>query len=135
LESGELKMAERFRNYLDREDLPLSTIDDKTGADRLLDRLRAEYREPRVDAASQLLRPPKPRVKPIGAIALSDSQLARVMTAAVPLSPEKRSVLLERIAAHLKLHGHRGCGRCYGDADIEAALASGLQGLAHKSAA
>jgi hypothetical protein len=40
-------MAERFRTYLDREDLPVSTLD-RTGADRLLDRLRAEYREPRV---------------------------------------------------------------------------------------
>jgi hypothetical protein len=48
-------MAERFRNYLDREDPPLSTID-RTGADRLLDRLRAEYREPRVDTAPQLVK-------------------------------------------------------------------------------
>jgi hypothetical protein len=49
-------MAERFRNYLDREEPTLSTIDDRTGADRLLDRLRAEYREPRVDTALQLLK-------------------------------------------------------------------------------
>ncbi len=48
-------MAERWRNYLDREDSPLSTIDGRTGADRLLDRLRAEYQEPRVDTAPQLL--------------------------------------------------------------------------------
>jgi hypothetical protein len=54
-------MAERFRNYLDRVDPPLSTIDDRTGADRLLDRLRAEYREPRDDTAPELL-----RNKPIG---------------------------------------------------------------------
>jgi hypothetical protein len=49
-----VKMAERFRKYLDREDPPVSTIDGRTGADRLLDRLRAEYREPRVDTAPQL---------------------------------------------------------------------------------
>jgi hypothetical protein len=49
-------MAERFRNYLDREDLPLSTIDRRTGTDVLLDRLRAEYHESRVDTAPQLLK-------------------------------------------------------------------------------
>jgi hypothetical protein len=49
-------MAERFRNYLDRADPPLSTIDGRTGADRLLDRLRAEYSEPRVDTAPQLIK-------------------------------------------------------------------------------
>jgi hypothetical protein len=40
---------------LDREDSALSTIDGRTGADRLLDRLRAEYHEPRVDTVPQLL--------------------------------------------------------------------------------
>jgi hypothetical protein len=40
-------MAERFRNYLDREGARI----DRTGVDRLLDRLRAEYSEPRVDTA------------------------------------------------------------------------------------
>jgi hypothetical protein len=49
-------MAERFRLYLDRDDPPPTTLD-RTGADRLLDRLRAEYREPRVDTAPQLLKP------------------------------------------------------------------------------
>jgi hypothetical protein len=38
------------------EALPLSTVDDQTGADLLLDRLRAEYREPRVDIAPELNR-------------------------------------------------------------------------------
>jgi hypothetical protein len=52
---GSVKVAERFRNYLDRVDPPLSTID-RTGADRLLDRLRAEYSEPRVDIAPELLK-------------------------------------------------------------------------------
>jgi hypothetical protein len=53
---GSVEVAERFRNYLDREEPQLSTIDDRTGVDRLLDRLRAEYREPRVDTAPQLLK-------------------------------------------------------------------------------
>jgi hypothetical protein len=39
-------MAERFRNYLDREEPQLSTIDGRTGADRLLDCLRGSIASP-----------------------------------------------------------------------------------------
>jgi hypothetical protein len=38
-------------------------------------------------------------------LALSDSQLQLVMTAAGPLPVEKRSVFLERVAASLRIHG------------------------------
>jgi hypothetical protein len=63
-------------------------------------------------------------------IALTDSQLAAIMTAAAPLSPEKRVVLLERIASHL----HRRAGRRFDDADVETAVRSSLQGLAQSAA-
>jgi hypothetical protein len=66
-------------------------------------------------------------------IALSDSQLSKVMAAATPLSPEKRSVLLERIAAHLQLYGRRG-GRGFGDTDVELAVQAALRGLARPAA-
>jgi hypothetical protein len=39
-----------------------------------------------------------------------------VMAAATPLPPEKRAVLLERVAAHLQLYGRRA-GRGFGDAE------------------
>jgi hypothetical protein len=42
-------------------------------------------------------------------VSLNDAQLALVMTAARPLPPDKRSVLLERIAGHL---GQLGFGVC-----------------------
>jgi hypothetical protein len=58
--TGSARVAERFRNYLDRADPPLSTLD-RTGTDRLLDRLRAKHHEPRFDIAPELL-----RSKPIG---------------------------------------------------------------------
>jgi hypothetical protein len=54
-------------------------------------------------------------------IALTDYQLATVMAAATGLSPEKRSLLLERVAAHLQLHGRRA-GRRFGDTDVEIAV-------------
>jgi hypothetical protein len=66
-------------------------------------------------------------------IALSDKQLQTIMTAASPLSPEKRSLLLERIGAHLLLRGRRA-GRRFGDADVEIAVRSALQGLAQSAA-
>jgi hypothetical protein len=67
-------------------------------------------------------------------LALTDWQLSVVMAAAVGLSPEKRSLLLERVAAHLQLHGRRA-GRRFDDADVENAVRSSLQGLARSSAA
>ena len=60
---------------------------------------------------------------------LSDDQLAAVMTAAGPLPPEKRGVLLERIATTLKL-----CGPHFTDADLDNAIRIGLQGLIQSAA-
>jgi len=40
-------------------------------------------------------------------IALTDSQLELVMTAAGSLTLEKRDVFLQRVAARLQLRGHR----------------------------
>ena len=62
--------------------------------------------------------------------ALSDNQLKAVMIAAGPLSPEKRSVFLERIAARLQLLGGR-----FSDADLDAAVGLALRGLIQDSAA
>ena len=56
-------------------------------------------------------------------IALTDHQLALVMTAASGLPPDKRSVLLERVAARLTLQGR------FNDAGVEAAVRAALQGL------
>lgn len=66
-------------------------------------------------------------------IALTDKQLTTVMTAAAALSPEKRTLLLERVAAHLQLHGRRG-GRDFSDVDVELALHAALQGLVQSAA-
>jgi hypothetical protein len=55
------------------------------------------------------------------------------MAAATGLSPEKRTLLLERVAAHLQLHGRRA-GRRFGDTDVEAAVRMALQGLAQSAA-
>jgi hypothetical protein len=66
-------------------------------------------------------------------IALSDKQLSIIMVAATPLPPEKRALLLERIAAHLLLHGRRA-GRRFDDAAVELAVRSSLQGLAQSAA-
>jgi hypothetical protein len=66
-------------------------------------------------------------------LALTDYQLATVMAAATGLSPEKRSVLLERVAAHLLLYGRRA-GRRFGDADVEIAVKASPAGLAQSAA-
>ena len=49
-------------------------------------------------------------------LALSDDQLAVVMTAAGGLPVEKRGLFLERVAARLQLHGR------FGDADLDEAV-------------
>jgi hypothetical protein len=64
-------------------------------------------------------------------IALTDTQLRIVMTAAQPLSPDKRGVLLERIAGHLQQLGYRHVQ----DADVERAISSSLKGMLHAPAA
>ena len=61
--------------------------------------------------------------------ALSDAQLALVMTAAGGLPVEKRSVFLERVAARLRLHGPR-----FTDADLGAAIQTALTGLIQSAA-
>jgi hypothetical protein len=66
-------------------------------------------------------------------IALSDRQLEIVMAAATPLPPEKRSLLLERVAAHLQLYGRRG-GRGFGDVDVGLAISAALRGLVQSAA-
>ena len=60
-------------------------------------------------------------------LALSDDQLAIVMTAAGVLPPEKRSVFLERIAARLNLRYPR---LPISDTDLSKAIRSALTGLA-----
>jgi hypothetical protein len=62
-------------------------------------------------------------------LALTDTQLRIAMTAASGLSPEKRSIFLERIAARLNLRGH------FTDRDFDEAVQSALTGLIQKSAA
>jgi hypothetical protein len=65
-------------------------------------------------------------------IALSDHQLDMIMVAATPLPPEKRVILLERVAAHLQLHGRRA-GRGFGDVDVRLAISAALRGLAQSA--
>jgi len=62
-------------------------------------------------------------------LALSDDQLAKVMTAAGRLPVEKRSVFLERVAAMLQLRGPR-----FTDADLGAAIQAALTGLIQSAA-
>jgi hypothetical protein len=63
-------------------------------------------------------------------LALSDDQLATVMIAAADLSPEKRAVFLERVAARLHLRGS------FTSDDLAKAISAALVGLIHdKSAA
>jgi hypothetical protein len=62
--------------------------------------------------------------------ALSNDQLERVMLAAGPLAPAKRSLFLERVAARLQLHG-----RNFSDADLDRAMHQALTGLVQNSAA
>jgi hypothetical protein len=66
-------------------------------------------------------------------LALSDRQLEIVMTAAGPLAPEKRVVLIERIVA--ALHVRAGVFRKQTDADIERATRAALRGLIQEPAA
>ena len=47
-------------------------------------------------------------------------------TSGMPLPPEKRSILLERVAARLDLNGP-----AFTDSDVEAAIASAMRGLLH----
>ena len=56
-------------------------------------------------------------------LALTDNQLAIVMTAAGGLSPEKRSVFLERVAGRLQLRGGR-----FTDCDLDDSVRLALQG-------
>jgi hypothetical protein len=66
-------------------------------------------------------------------LALSDHQLEIVMTAAGPLAPDKRVVLMERIVAALRVRAvvfHNPT-----DADIERATRAALKGLVQGSAA
>jgi hypothetical protein len=63
-------------------------------------------------------------------ISLSDRQLKSVMATARRLPPEKRRLLLERLAASLQLRGR------YTDDDVVAATQVALRGLVqHESAA
>ena len=62
-------------------------------------------------------------------LALSDDQLAMVMTAAGSLPVEKRSVFLERVAARLRLRGPN-----FTDAGLGAAIRAALTGLIQSAA-
>ncbi len=64
-------------------------------------------------------------------IALTDAQLRLVTTAATPLSLDKRSAFLERVAGHL---GQHGCRRPR-DIDVENAVLKSLKSLLHAPAA
>ena len=72
---------------------------------------------------------------PFGAVmlstmfALSDDQLALIMTAAGGLPVEKRSVLLEGVAARLQLRGPH-----FTDADLGAAIKAALMKLIQSAA-
>ena len=62
-------------------------------------------------------------------LALTDSQLQLVMTAAGGLAVEKRGIFLERVAARLQLRGPR-----FTDADLGAAIRAALTGLIQSAA-
>jgi hypothetical protein len=62
---------------------------------------------------------------------LTDAQLQLVMTAAVPIPPEKHSIFLERVAGHLWRIGYQ---RVSND-DVARAVTVALRGLVHESAA
>ena len=62
-------------------------------------------------------------------LALSDSQLAVVMTAAGGLPVEKRTLFLERVAARRRLRDR------FTDADLDDAVHTALRGLIQNSAA
>jgi len=59
-------------------------------------------------------------------LTLTDKQLKLVMTAAQPLDPDKRALLLERVAAQLQFAVGGARPR---DDDIEAACRRSLEGL------
>ena len=63
-------------------------------------------------------------------VSLTTSQLERIMTAAGPLPAEKRSLLLERVAASLKPQGIRRPT----DAEIERAMRESMRGLVQGAA-
>ena len=62
-------------------------------------------------------------------LALNDTQLALVMTAAGSLPVEKRGVFLERVAARLQLRGFH-----FTDADLGAAIQVAVTGLIQSAA-
>ena len=62
-------------------------------------------------------------------LALNDSQLELVMTAAGGLEVEKRDVFLQRVAAKLSLRGQR-----FSDVDLKAAIRLALTGLVQSAA-
>jgi hypothetical protein len=62
-------------------------------------------------------------------LALNDSQLKLVMTAASSLEVEKRDLFLQRIAAKLQLRGSR-----FTDVDLETAIRLALTGLIQSAA-
>ena len=62
-------------------------------------------------------------------LALTDAQLTMIMTAASALSPDKRTVLLERVAGQL-----RGCSGAPSDSDLARVLEKALRGLVHSAA-
>ena len=63
-------------------------------------------------------------------LALADHELQVVMTASSGLSPEKRSLFLERVGARLQLHGSR-----FTAVDLDQAVRLALRGLIHDLAA
>jgi hypothetical protein len=63
--------------------------------------------------------------------ALTERQLALVMTAATPLDPSKRATLLERVASHLR----RISVRQPTDSDVDRAIKAAMRGLLQGSAA
>jgi hypothetical protein len=63
-------------------------------------------------------------------LALTDSQLKLVMTAAGGLSVEKRAVFLERVAARLQLYGAN-----FTDIELDRAVHSAMRGLVKDCAA
>jgi hypothetical protein len=60
--------------------------------------------------------------------ALTDHQLELVMMATAPFDPAKRAVLMERMAAHLRLNGPT-------DTDVNRAIKAAMVGLLQGSAA
>jgi hypothetical protein len=62
-------------------------------------------------------------------LALTDAQLALVLTTGQGIPPEKHSVFLERVAAQLQNYRH------INDTDVERAIRRAIQGLVHAPAA